>query len=82
VLTLTTLRSHDQYNTTVYGLDDRYRGVSGRRDVLFISERDLAARMAIRNHRQREQTANLRAVATSAGRHPKPAAGVVRPSDL
>ena len=37
-LTLTTLRSHDQYNTTVYGLDDRYRGVFGERDVLFISE--------------------------------------------
>lgn len=44
VLKLTTLRSHDQYNTTVYGLDDRYRGVFGRRDVLFISEQDLAAR--------------------------------------
>ena len=43
VLKLTTLRSHDQYNTTVYGLDDRYRGVFGRRDVLFISERDLVA---------------------------------------
>jgi anaerobic selenocysteine-containing dehydrogenase len=43
VLKLTTLRSHDQYNTTVYGLDDRYRGVFGRRDVLFISEQDLAA---------------------------------------
>jgi molybdopterin-dependent oxidoreductase alpha subunit len=44
VLKLTTLRSHDQYNTTVYGLDDRYRGVFGRRDVLFINEQDLAAR--------------------------------------
>ena len=32
-LRLTTVRSHDQYNTTVYGLDDRYRGVYGRRDV-------------------------------------------------
>ncbi|QDY44019.1 FdhF/YdeP family oxidoreductase [Candidatus Pantoea soli] len=36
-LVLTTLRSHDQYNTTLYGLNDRYRGISGRRDVLFIS---------------------------------------------
>ena len=36
-LVLTTLRSHDQYNTTLYGLNDRYRGVTGRRDVLFIS---------------------------------------------
>jgi molybdopterin-dependent oxidoreductase alpha subunit len=44
VLTLTTIRSHDQYNTTIYGLDDRYRGVFGRRDVLFINEADLAAR--------------------------------------
>jgi molybdopterin-dependent oxidoreductase alpha subunit len=43
ILKLTTLRSHDQYNTTIYGLDDRYRGVFGRRDVLFINERDLAA---------------------------------------
>jgi len=40
---LTTLRSHDQYNTTVYGLDDRYRGVFGRRDVIFMNEADLEA---------------------------------------
>ena len=44
VLTLMTLRSHDQYNTTIYGLDDRYRGVFGRRDILFMNEADLAAR--------------------------------------
>jgi molybdopterin-dependent oxidoreductase alpha subunit len=43
VLTLTTLRSHDQYNTTIYGLDDRYRGVFGRRDVLFMNQADLAS---------------------------------------
>jgi molybdopterin-dependent oxidoreductase alpha subunit len=43
VLRLTTIRSHDQYNTTIYGLDDRYRGVFGRRDVIFIHEDDLAA---------------------------------------
>ncbi|SEO90491.1 oxidoreductase alpha (molybdopterin) subunit [Luteibacter sp. UNC138MFCol5.1] len=42
-LMLTTLRSHDQYNTTIYGLDDRYRGVFGRRDVLFVNEDDLEA---------------------------------------
>lgn len=41
VLNLTTLRSHDQFNTTVYALDDRYRGVFGRRDVLFINRREL-----------------------------------------
>jgi molybdopterin-dependent oxidoreductase alpha subunit len=43
VLRLTTIRSHDQYNTTIYGLDDRYRGVFGRRDVVFIHADDLAA---------------------------------------
>ncbi len=40
-LLLTTIRSHDQYNTTVYGLNDRYRGVQGERRVLFISQTDL-----------------------------------------
>lgn len=30
-------RSHDQYNTTIYGMDDRYRGVFGQRDVVFMS---------------------------------------------
>jgi len=44
VLTLMTLRSHDQYNTTIYSLDDRYRGVFGRRDILFMNEADLQAR--------------------------------------
>ena len=44
VLRLITMRSHDQYNTTIYGLDDRYRGVFGRRDVLFMNAKDLAAR--------------------------------------
>jgi molybdopterin-dependent oxidoreductase alpha subunit len=41
-LILTTIRSHDQYNTTIYGQDDRYRGVFGRRDVVFMNEDDLA----------------------------------------
>ncbi|MFS8053148.1 FdhF/YdeP family oxidoreductase [Rhizobium sp. BR 317] len=44
ILKLATIRSHDQYNTTIYGLDDRYRGVFGRRDVLFMNDRDLAAK--------------------------------------
>lgn len=42
VLRLVTIRSHEQYNTTIYGLDDRYRGVFGRRDVLFMNPEDLA----------------------------------------
>ncbi|KXJ47749.1 FdhF/YdeP family oxidoreductase [Marinobacter sp. Hex_13] len=44
VLRLITIRSHDQYNTTIYGMDDRYRGVFGRRDVLFMNAEDMAAR--------------------------------------
>ncbi|KHT18493.1 FdhF/YdeP family oxidoreductase [Pectobacterium brasiliense] len=41
--TLQTLRSHDQYNTTIYGLDDRYRGVYGQRAVLFMHPDDISA---------------------------------------
>ncbi|UGA46230.1 FdhF/YdeP family oxidoreductase [Bradyrhizobium quebecense] len=44
ILKLATIRSHDQYNTTIYGLNDRYRGVFGRRDVLFANAADLAER--------------------------------------
>lgn len=44
VLRLTTLRSHDQFNTTVYALDDRYRGVFGRRDVVFLNENEMTRR--------------------------------------
>ncbi|WP_149194074.1 FdhF/YdeP family oxidoreductase [Luteimonas suaedae] len=43
VFNLSTLRSHDQYNTTIYGLDDRYRGVFGERRVLFVHADDIAA---------------------------------------
>jgi anaerobic selenocysteine-containing dehydrogenase len=42
-LQLTTLRSHDQYNTTIYSADDRYRGITNRRDVVFMNVDDLAA---------------------------------------
>lgn len=42
VLTLTTVRSHDQYNTTLYGLNDRYRGVYNQRRVLFANAADLS----------------------------------------
>ena len=43
-LVLATLRSHDQYNTTIYGMNDRYRGITGRRDVVFLSAEEAAAR--------------------------------------
>jgi anaerobic selenocysteine-containing dehydrogenase len=39
---MTTVRTHDQFNTTVYGFDDRYRGVSGNRRVVFLHPEDLA----------------------------------------
>jgi anaerobic selenocysteine-containing dehydrogenase len=40
---LMTIRSHDQFNTTIYGLDDRYRGVYNERRVLFMSREDIEA---------------------------------------
>ncbi|PYY70604.1 CbbBc protein [Pseudomonas jessenii] len=40
-LIMQSMRSHDQYNTTIYGLNDRYRGVKGQRDVLFVNEADI-----------------------------------------
>ncbi|MEZ4366668.1 MAG: FdhF/YdeP family oxidoreductase [Kofleriaceae bacterium] len=42
-LRMMTIRSHDQYNTTIYGLDDRYRGVRGERRVVFVHPDDLEA---------------------------------------
>ena len=38
---LQTMRVHDQYNTTIYGLDDRYRGVNGGRRVVFCNPDDI-----------------------------------------
>lgn len=43
-LILTTVRSHDQFNTTVYADDDRYRGVSGTRHVLLMAPEDMERR--------------------------------------
>lgn len=42
-LLLQTIRSHDQYNTTIYGLDDRYRGIKQGRRVVFVHPDDLAS---------------------------------------
>lgn len=42
-LWMTTIRSHDQFNTTVYGFDDRYRGISGNRRVVLLHPDDIAA---------------------------------------
>lgn len=43
-LMLMTVRSHDQFNTTVYGLHDRYRGIANERRVLFMHPEDMAER--------------------------------------
>lgn len=43
-LILMTIRSHDQFNTTIYGLDDRYRGIRGERRVIFLHRDDMLAR--------------------------------------
>ncbi|MGZ4437991.1 MAG: FdhF/YdeP family oxidoreductase [Nocardioidaceae bacterium] len=42
-LLLQTLRSHDQYNTTIYGLEDRYRGIHGGRRVVLVHPDDIEA---------------------------------------
>ena len=42
-LLLQTIRSHDQYNTTIYGLDDRYRGIKGGRRVVLLHPDDATA---------------------------------------
>ena len=43
-LIMQTLRSHDQYNTTVYGMNDRYRGVSTARRIVFLNPEDMRTR--------------------------------------
>jgi molybdopterin-dependent oxidoreductase alpha subunit len=43
-LLMTTIRAHDQFNTTVYEQNDRYRGVFGSRRVIFMNEKDIAER--------------------------------------
>ena len=52
-LLLQTVRSHDQFNTTVYGLDDRYRGIKGGRRVVFVNADDLASLGLGRRRRRR-----------------------------
>ncbi|WP_432327580.1 molybdopterin dinucleotide binding domain-containing protein [Mucilaginibacter sp. P25] len=38
---MATIRSHDQFNTTIYGLDDRYRGIHNERRVILMNENDM-----------------------------------------
>ncbi|WP_372880455.1 FdhF/YdeP family oxidoreductase [Psychromonas sp.] len=43
IFVLQTLRSHDQYNTTIYGFSDRYRGLSGDRNIVMLNDEDISA---------------------------------------
>lgn len=43
-LMMMTIRSHDQFNTTIYGLDDRYRGIYNERRVILMNQADMNAR--------------------------------------
>ena len=40
-LSLMTMRSHDQFNTTVYGRNDRYRGIENKRRIIFLNDKDI-----------------------------------------
>jgi anaerobic selenocysteine-containing dehydrogenase len=75
-LVLMTIRSHDQFNTTVYSDDDRYRGIAGDRRVVLANAEDLAAlglapdqRLDVTSHfagergEERRQLKGFRAVA-------------------
>lgn len=43
-LMMMTIRSHDQFNTTIYGLNDRYRGITNERRVIFMNKNDILSR--------------------------------------
>ena len=53
-LLMMTIRSHDQFNTTIYGLDDRYRGIYNERRVILMNPEDMKA-----HHLQKEEVVNL-----------------------
>lgn len=56
-LIMMTIRSHDQFNTTIYGLDDRYRGVFNERRIIFMNREDMKTR-GLSEH----QVVNLKSV--------------------
>ena len=67
-LRLATLRSHNQYNTTIYGLDDRYRGVFGGRMVVFMNETDMRERDIAARRTRRDRSAGRRRTETRGAR--------------
>jgi molybdopterin-dependent oxidoreductase alpha subunit len=64
---MTSIRNHDQFNTTIYGLEDRYRGIHGERRVVFMNPKDVEREGfnagdlvdLINNHGGRERVAKL-----------------------
>lgn len=69
-LVLQTMRSHDQFNTTIYGLNDRYRGIGNERRIVFMNPDDMKARgvgpvtaVDITSHFQGEQRQALKFLA-------------------
>ena len=54
-LIMMTIRSHDQFNTTIYGLDDRYRGVFNERRIVFMNRVDMKQR-----HLKEQDVVNLK----------------------
>ena len=70
-LVLQTLRSHDQFNTTIYGLSDRYRGIEGGRRVVFVNPWDLEELgYALGRHRRPGHPLARRRPAACGGRLP------------
>jgi len=63
-LIMMTIRSHDQFNTTIYGLDDRYRGVFNERRIIFMNREDMEARGLIEH-----QVVNLKSEFKGVKRH-------------
>jgi len=56
-LIMMTIRSHDQFNTTIYGLDDRYRGIFNERRVVLMNREDMIAQ-----NLEEQQIVNLQSV--------------------
>ncbi len=59
MLRLSTIRSHDQFNTTIYSMNDRYRGIYNTRMIVFMNEEDMRAR-----HLEQEMTVSLETLST------------------
>ena len=78
-LLMMTIRSHDQFNTTIYGLDDRYRGIHSERRVVLMNAEDIRERgladgqmVDLTSHFQGETRASRARFVVRGVRHPPP----------